>query len=81
VRPTIALSALRIHQIKASLDSIGPLFKSIQATVHAGQTFFNTRHARFKVSQVLNDTIDLLVDAPQINQNDVVALFGHCSPT
>src|SRR3954463_15060860 len=70
----IPVSLVRVDEVKAPLDPLKPRLHPVYPTLDAGKILFDPRHPNLQVAHVVAQTIDLLVDAPEIDQRDVFRL-------
>ena len=66
-----------IDEVEAALDPFDTCFKPIDPPLNADHAFFKARHADLQILNVIPQTIHLLVNSPQVDQNQIVGLFGH----
>ena len=50
---------------------------AVETPVDPGQALFHRRHANFQVAHVLGQAVDLLIDPPEVDQDQAVRMVAH----
>jgi len=66
-----------VHEVQALFDAVETRFDPIDATVDAGQAFLDRGEAQLDVVNIVDETVELLVHAPQVKQKKAFGFVSH----
>ena len=68
---------MRVNQLQPLFDAVETRFAPIDATVDAGQAFLDHGEAQLDVMNIVDETVELLVHAPQGTQKKAFGFVSH----
>ena len=68
---------MRFDQVEPFFNAVDAKLKAILPTMHSDQAFFDRRHARLQIGDVVDETIKLVINTAQIAQDQTVRFFAH----
>jgi hypothetical protein len=69
--------SMRVHQLQPLFDTVKTRFDTIDPAIDTGHAFFDRGETRFCVVNVVNEAVQLLIDAPQMAQEKAFRFVDH----
>ncbi|MBV9569198.1 MAG: hypothetical protein JO172_13775 [Hyphomicrobiales bacterium] len=68
---------MRVNQLQPLLDAVEPRFDAVDSPIDAGHAFIDGGEAHLSVVTIVNETVQLLVNASQMTQKKAFMFVNH----
>jgi hypothetical protein len=70
-------SSRKFRKIETLLDAIEPKIEPVHPALDSDNRLFQRGHPALQLPHIVDDAIQLLIETPEIDKNDIVRVVGH----